>query len=128
MAQRRGPHCALPRARRRDCENARRCPRARWRGLSGLSNSTTLPARLGRQGAAAENNLRSDVEVYKGYQIAYQTREGAGIVRVTAYVTAQPLPVGRRPQRFAAEARDPVDARISARGQATYWIDNVAPA
>jgi hypothetical protein len=96
--------------------------------LSGVSNSTTLPARLGRQGAAAENNLSSDVEVYKGYQIEYQTREAAGIVRVIANVTAQPLPVGRRPQRFAAEARDPADARISARGQATYWIDNVAPA
>jgi hypothetical protein len=96
--------------------------------LSGLSNSTTLPARLGRQGAATENNLSSDVEVYKGYQIEYQTREAAGIVRVIANVTAQPLPVGRRPQRFAAEARDPADARISARGQATYWIDNVAPA
>jgi hypothetical protein len=47
---------------------------------------------------------------------------------VTANVTAQPLPVGQRPQRFAAEARDPADARISARGQATYWIDKVAPA
>ena len=78
-------------------------------------------------GAAAENNLSNDVEVYKGYQIEYQAREAAGIVRVTANVTAQPLPAGRRPQRFAAEARDPADARISARGQATFWIDNVAP-
>jgi hypothetical protein len=91
----------------------------------GMRSVTWVEPRLE---AEAENNLSSDVEVYKGYQIAYQTRKGAGIVRVTAYVTAQPLPVGRRPQRFAAEARDPVDARISARGQATYWIDNVAPA
>jgi acyl-coenzyme A thioesterase PaaI-like protein len=98
------------------------------RRLNGLPNSTTLSARLAASGAAAENNLSSDVEVYKGYQIEYQAREAAGIVRVIANVTAQPLPVGRRPQRFAAEARDPVDARLSARGQATYWIDNVAPA
>jgi hypothetical protein len=69
-----------------------------------------------------------DVEIYNGYRIEYQAREAAGIVRVTANVTAQPLPVGRRPQQFAAEARNLADARISARGQATYWIDHVAPA
>ena len=83
---------------------------------------------LGGRSAAAENNLSSDVEVYKGYQIEYQALKLLGIVRVTANVTAQPLPVGQQPQRFAAEARDPADARISARGQATYWIDKVAPA
>lgn len=80
------------------------------------------------QDAAAGNNVSSDVELYKGYRIEYQVREAAGIVRVIANVTAQPLPAGRRPQQFAAEARDPADARISVRGQATYWIDNVAPA
>ena len=72
--------------------------------------------------------MASDVEDYKGYRIEYEVRHAAGIVRVTASVTAQPPSLGRRPQRFAAEARDPGDARSSARGQATHWIDNVAPA
>jgi hypothetical protein len=58
----------------------------------GMRSVTWVEPRLE---AEAENNLSSDVEVYKGYQIAYQTRKGAGIVRVTAYVTAQPLPVGQ---------------------------------
>ena len=72
--------------------------------------------------------MSSDVEVYKGYQIEYQARVAAGIVRVVAHVTAQPLPAGRRPQQFATEARDLADARHSVRAQATHWIDNVAPA
>jgi hypothetical protein len=71
-----------------------------------------------------------DLELYNGYRIEYQAREtsSTGIVRVTANVTAQSIPVGQPPQRFSAEARDQADARQSARTQATHWIDRLAPA
>lgn len=72
--------------------------------------------------------MSSDIEIYNGYRIEYQARDAAGIVRVTANVTAQPMPVGQRPQRFAAEARDQADARRSVREQAMHWIDNIAGA
>jgi hypothetical protein len=72
--------------------------------------------------------MSSDVELYRGYRIEYQARQTSGIVRVTANVTVQPAPVGQPPQRFSAEARDPADARRSARAQATHWIDGVATA
>jgi hypothetical protein len=68
----------------------------------------------------------ADVELYKGYRIEYQVREKTlGIVRVTANVTEESMPVGQPPQRFSAEARDQADARRPARTQATHWIDSL---
>jgi hypothetical protein len=66
-----------------------------------------------------------DIELYKGYRIEYQVREMSGIVRVTANVTEQSMPVGHPPQRFSAEARDQADARRPTRTQATHWIDSL---
>jgi len=52
-------------------------------------------------------------------------REMPGIVRVTANVTEQSMPVGHPPQRFSAEARDQADARRPTHTQATHWIDSL---